>query len=83
MLLIRGGLVKTMEGPDIKNGQILLDGGKILAVGERLDVPAGTEILDAPGCLVTPGFVEGHCHIGLDEEIVGAVGNDVNESTNP
>ena len=33
MLLIRGGLVKTMEGPDIKNGQILLDGGKILAVG--------------------------------------------------
>lgn len=83
MLLIRGGLVKTMEGPDIENGQVLLDGGKILAVRERVDAPSGTEILDVPGCLVAPGFVEGHCHIGLDEEIIGAVGDDFNESTTP
>ncbi len=83
MLLIRNGLVKTMEGPDIENGQILIDNGKILAVGQELEVPAGTPVLDVGGCLVAPGFVEAHCHIGLEEEMVGAVGNDVNEATNP
>ena len=66
MLLIRNGLVKTMEGPDIENGQILIDNGKILAVGQELEVPAGTPVLDVGGCLVAPGFVEAHCHIGLE-----------------
>ena len=54
MKLIQGGLVKTITGGDIENGQILIDGGKIVAVGQNLDVPAGTEIIDAAGCIVTP-----------------------------
>ena len=33
MKLIQGGLVKTITGGDIENGQILIDGGKIVAVG--------------------------------------------------
>lgn len=49
MKLIQGGLVKTITGGDIENGQILIDGGKIVAVGQNLDVPAGTEIIDAAG----------------------------------
>ena len=65
MKLIQGGLVKTITGGDIENGQILIDGGKIVAVGQNLDVPAGTEIIDAAGCIVTPGFVDAHCHIGM------------------
>ena len=47
MKLIQGGLVKTITGGDIENGQILIDGGKIVAVGQNLDVPAGTEIIAA------------------------------------
>lgn len=84
MLLIQHGIIKTMEGPDISCGDILVDdNGKIAAIGENLPVPANTEIFDATGMLVTPGFVDGHCHIGLHEEIVGQVGNDTNEATNP
>ena len=62
MKLIQGGLVKTITGGDIENGQILIDGGKIVAVGQNLDVPAGTEIIDVAGCIVTPGFVDAHPH---------------------
>ena len=83
MLLIKNGTVKTMAGPDIENGQILVDGGKIVAVGQNLDVPADVEVFDASGCLVTPGFVDGHCHIGMMEDLYGWAGNDTNEITNP
>ena len=68
MKLIQGGLIKTITNGDIQNGQILIDGGKIVAVGQNLDVPAGAEIIDASGCMITPGFVDAHCHIGIHEE---------------
>ena len=83
MLLIKGGWVKPIVGDDIENGQVLIDGGKIVAVGRDLDVPAGTEVYDASGCLVTPGFVEAHCHIGISEEGIRWEGNDTNEYSNP
>ena len=83
MKLIQGGLVKTITGGDIENGQILIDGGKIVAVGRNLDVPAGTEIIDAAGCIVTPGFVDAHCHIGMHEEASRWEGNDTNEYSGP
>ena len=44
MKLIRGGLVKTMAYGDIENGQILIDGNKIAAVGTELAVPENTEV---------------------------------------
>ena len=83
MLLIKNGTIKTMAGPDIENGQLLLDGDKIVAVGQIVDAPADVEVLDAAGCLVTPGFVDGHCHIGMMEDLYGWAGNDTNEITNP
>lgn len=83
MLLIQGGTVKPITGSDIENGQVLIDGGKIVAVGKNLTVPEGCEIFDATGCLVTPGFVEAHCHIGLDEEAVRWEGQDYNEYSDP
>lgn len=83
MLLIKNGTIKTMAGPDIEGGQLLIDNGKIVAVGKTVDAPADAQVLDAAGCLVTPGFVDGHCHIGMMEEIVGWAGNDTNEITDP
>ena len=83
MLLIKNGTVKTMAGPDIENGQVLLDGGKIVAVGQQVDAPADAQVIDAAGCLVTPGLVDGHCHIGLEEAAIRFEGTDGNECTDP
>lgn len=83
MILIKNGYVKTMAGDDIKNGQILIEGGVIKAVGMELEVPDDIEIIDAKGCLVTPGLVEGHCHIGMWEEGIGFEGEDGNEDVEP
>ena len=82
MLLIRNGYVKTMAGPDIPGGDVLIEDGKIKAVGTALSAP-GAEVIDACGRLVTPGFVEAHCHIGLDNEICGWEGRDYNEIVEP
>ncbi|MBR4711872.1 MAG: amidohydrolase [Clostridia bacterium] len=83
MLLIRGGLVKTISGPDLPGGQVLIDGGRIAAVGTDLSVPEGTEVWDASGCVVTPGLVDAHTHIGLDEEAIRWEGADYNETSDP
>ena len=83
MILIQNGRIKTMAGPDIPQGQVLIDGGKIVAVGETVNAPAEAQVIDAAGGLVAPGFVDAHSHIGLDEEAIGFEGADYNEMTDP
>ena len=83
MLLIKNGLIKTMAGENIENGQILVEDGIIKAVGKDLEVPEDAEIIDVSGCIVTPGLIDAHCHIGIMEEGIGFEGDDTNEITNP
>ena len=84
MILIKNGAVKTMAGAEFENGCVLIDDvGKIAAVGEHLAAPEGAEVIDAAGRLVTPGCVEAHCHIGLDNEAMGWEGHDYNEIVDP
>ena len=84
MLLIKNGHIKTMAGPEIQNGSILIgDDGKIIAVGEGITAPEFCAVLNAQGRLVTPGLVEAHCHIGLHNEAVGWEGMDYNEGVDP
>lgn len=62
-LLIRNAAhIVTMDGPDVKNADLLLEDGEIRAVGKALDRP-GARILDARGLLVTPGLVNTHHHL--------------------
>ena len=84
MLLIKNGHIKPMVGDEIVNGCILTgDDGKIIAIGQSLEAPEGTQVIDAGGRLVTPGCVEAHCHIGLDNQAVGWEGKDYNEMVDP
>ena len=83
MLLIQGGTVKPITGPDLVNGQVLIDEGKIVAVGTNLDVPEGTQVFNAEGCMITPGLIDAHTHIGLDEEAIRWEGADYNEMSDP
>ncbi|MDE2126076.1 MAG: amidohydrolase family protein [Armatimonadetes bacterium] len=63
---IRGGTVMTVSHGDIKNGDILIEGGKITEVGPNLTPPAGITVIDAVGKFITPGIVDAHEHIALD-----------------
>ena len=84
MLLIKNGHVKTMAGPDLKKGCVLInDDGKIEKVAEKIAAPKGAEVIDAEGRLVTPGCVEAHCHIGLDNTAMRWEGMDYNEIVEP
>ncbi len=83
MKLIRGGLVKTIGNGDLEGGEVLVDGGKIVGVGKGLSVPEGTEVFDASGCLVTPGLIDAHTHIGIHESAVGWEGDDHSEDVKP
>ena len=84
MLFIHNAYIKTMAGADIPCGCILVDdAGKIATVGEHLPIPENAQVIDAQGRLVTPGCVDAHCHIGLDNEACGWEGMDYNEMVDP
>ncbi len=83
MLLIKNGHVKTMAGDDIIGGSVLIgDDGRIARVGKDIACD-GAEVIDALGKLVTPGCVEAHCHIGLDNSAMRWEGHDYNEASDP
>lgn len=83
MIVIKNGFIKTINGEDIENGQVIIEEGKIKAVGKNLEIPKDAQIIDANGLMVTPGFIDGHCHIGMWEEGIGFEGDDGNEDTEP
>lgn len=83
MLIIKNGYIYTMAGEIIEGGDILIDGGKIKEVGKNLVAPLDAEVIDAEGKMVTPGFIDAHCHIGLFEDGMGFEGSDGNEWVDP
>lgn len=82
-IAVVGGYVLPIVGEPIENGSVLIIDGRIAAVGIDLEIPEGTEVIDAAGSWVLPGFVESHAHVGVHEEGIGWEGNDTNELTNP
>ena len=80
---ITGGYVVPVDGDPIEGGTVLVQDGKIVAVGADVEVPDGVEVVDAAGSWVLPGFVEAHGHMGVHEEGEGWAGQDTNEMTDP
>lgn len=74
-VFIKNAVVMTVTHGNIKNGSIYVKGGKIAAVGENISAPADVPVVDAGGKYVTPGIIDSHSHIALDD--------DVNEATSP
>ena len=84
MLLIKNGHIKPMVGNDIENGNVLIgDDGKIIVVGKDIAPEGDVTVIDAEGKLVTPGCVEAHCHIGVDNTAMRWEGADYNEMSDP
>lgn len=84
MIAIKTGKLFTMANAGIMDhAVILIEGDKIKAVAADLEIPAEALVIDASDKFTTPGFIDAHTHIGLEEEIYGTVGDDVNEASDP
>ncbi|MCI9574516.1 MAG: amidohydrolase [Lachnospiraceae bacterium] len=79
MLCIKNGTVHDGVHREGFQADILVEDGKIKAIGEKLEIPGDAEVVDAAGLQVYPGFVEAHGHIGLDGSGIGYEGMDYNE----
>ncbi len=95
MILIQNGRLMTMadsnrkeESKGVAEGRpsdLLCVNGKIERIARRIELPqsAQAQIIDASGCLVMPGLIDAHCHVGITEEKKGMEGDDCNENVEP
>ena len=62
---VRGGTILPITGSEIKNGVLVVERGKIVAVGPagQVKIPAGAKIVEARGKVIMPGLVDSHSHI--------------------
>lgn len=82
-LLIKQGIIHDAVHERPYEADILVKDGRIARIEPVLDGKAAedAEVLDASGLQVYPGFVEAHCHLGLDGYAIGFEGADYNEMT--
>ncbi len=83
MLAIVNGKIYTITNGIIEEGVILIDGGKIVAVGKDVKVPEGAQVIDAKGKTVTPGLIDAHSHLAVFGEPSVWANADGNETSDP
>jgi imidazolonepropionase-like amidohydrolase len=81
--VIRNVNILTAAGPTIRNGAILMQNGKVAAVGATVAAPADAVVIDGAGRYVTPGIIDDHSHLGVYAAPGGNALSDGNEATNP
>jgi imidazolonepropionase-like amidohydrolase len=83
-MLLTNLKIITMDDKTIDNGFIHIKEDKINKVGDMQSLKIkDTEVLDLSGCCALPGFIDGHCHLGMWEDSQGFEGDDGNEETDP
>ena len=70
-IAIKGATIHPVSGPDIPNGTIVFENGKITAIGADAAVPSGADVIEANGKHVYPGLINANTVLGLVE--IGAV----------
>jgi imidazolonepropionase-like amidohydrolase len=70
-VLLRNGTVHPVSGPEIAGASVLVEDGRITAVGKNVKAPRGVKVVDVKGLHVYPGLVDSGTQIGLSE--IGAV----------
>ena len=81
--VIRNATILTAAGPVIERGSIVLQNGKVAAVGASVAEPADAVVIDAAGKWVTPGIIDDHSHLGVYPAPGIESQQDGNEATNP
>lgn len=73
----------TMAGLVLEGGYLRFENGRITEIEKKLEPKAGEMVIDAKDCVVMPGLIDSHCHLGMWEDGVGEEGADGNEMTEP
>ena len=71
-IVIQAGNILTISGDAIEHGIILIEEGKIKALGQEVDIPADAQIIDANDKFVMPGFVDAQSRLYV-------IGSELNE----
>jgi imidazolonepropionase-like amidohydrolase len=64
--LIRNATVLTVTKGTIQNGDVLIENGKIEAVGKNISAPAQAVVVDATGKFLMPGIIDCHSHTAIE-----------------
>jgi imidazolonepropionase-like amidohydrolase len=83
MIAITNGKVITITQGTLDPGTVLVEGGRIIALGKKVVIPDDAEVYDATGKVVMPGLIDAHCHVGLFPDGIGWEYSDGNEMTDP
>src|ERR1035437_5905723 len=67
--------VVTVSGATIENGTVVIQNGKIAAVGANVSIPGGAERIDGRGLSVFPGMIDAGTNLGLAEIPLGVPGS--------
>jgi len=80
-IAIRGGKLLTITRGVIENGTVVMENGKITAVGPAgsTAIPRGATVIDASGLTVYPGLIDSETNLGLVEVSADRMSNDINE----
>jgi imidazolonepropionase-like amidohydrolase len=65
-VLIRNATVLTVTKGTIENGSVLVENGKIAAVGKNVSAPAGAAVVDGSGKYLMPGIIDCHSHTAIE-----------------
>ncbi len=63
--VIKGGDLYTITSGIIKNGTILIEDGKILRIGQNIEIPKNAKVINAAGKVVMPGLVAATAQVGM------------------
>ena len=83
MIAITRGEVRTITGGTLAQGTVLIQDGRIAAVGDNIEIPAAAQVYDVAGKVVMPGLIDAHCHVGIWADGLGGWHSDGNEMTDP
>jgi len=82
-MLIRNGLVFTLESERPAEMDVQIRNGKITKAAPVIEPEQDETVFDARGMRVYPGFIDAHSHIGIAQEKETLQGDITNEGTNP
>ncbi len=82
-LLIQGATVLTGTGERLEGADVLVENGRITAVGHGLSAAEGARVIAAHGRWVTPGLIDIHSHLGVYPSPAVKGLDDGNEATSP